>query len=75
MSLAELALSAQHPVRKKGLPVLGEMSWGSHCCHFFQTQRDLLETLLPYFKVGLEAIHPGKPGPQGARGARHAIER
>jgi DNA-binding CsgD family transcriptional regulator len=41
--------------RKTGLPVLGEMSWGSHCCHFFQTRRDLLDTLLPYFKVGLEA--------------------
>ena len=31
------------------------MPWGSHCCHFFQTRQDLLETLLPYFKVGLEA--------------------
>jgi DNA-binding CsgD family transcriptional regulator len=43
------------PFRKTGLPILGEMSWGSHCCHFFETRRDLLDTLLPYFKVGLEA--------------------
>jgi len=24
--------------RKTGLGVLGEMAWGSHCCHFYQTR-------------------------------------
>src|SRR5712692_7627884 len=42
-------------LRKTGLEVLGYMPWGTHCCHFFQTQKDLLETLLPFFQVGLEA--------------------
>jgi DNA-binding CsgD family transcriptional regulator len=42
-------------LRKTGLAVLGEMPWGTHCCHFFQTQTDLLETLIPYFQVGLKA--------------------
>jgi DNA-binding CsgD family transcriptional regulator len=42
------------PFRKTGLAVLGEMAWGSHCCHFYQTPRDLLDTTVPYFKVGLE---------------------
>src|SRR5712691_12806540 len=41
-------------LRKTGLGVLGDIPWGTHCCHFYQTQRDLLETLIPYFKAGLE---------------------
>jgi DNA-binding CsgD family transcriptional regulator len=42
-------------LRKTGLDALGYMPWGTHCCHFFQTQKDLLETLIPFFQVGLEA--------------------
>src|SRR5882762_2459536 len=30
------------------------MPWGTHFCHFYETKRDLLETLLPYFRTGLE---------------------
>jgi hypothetical protein len=36
------------PLRDTGLDVVGVMPWGSHCCHFFRTQQDLLETLVPY---------------------------
>src|SRR5438445_8102174 len=42
-------------LRKTGLGVLGDMPWGTHCCHFYQTQKELLETLVPYFKAGLES--------------------
>jgi hypothetical protein len=49
------------PFTKTGLAVLGEMPWGSHCCHFFQTRQDLLETLLPYFRVELEARELCRP--------------
>ncbi len=42
-------------LRKTGLEVLGYMPWGTHCCHFFQTQNDLLETVIPFFQSGLEA--------------------
>jgi DNA-binding CsgD family transcriptional regulator len=38
-----------------GLGVLGDMPWGTHCCHFYQTQKELLETLVPYFKAGLKS--------------------
>jgi C4-dicarboxylate-specific signal transduction histidine kinase len=31
------------------------MPWGTHFCHFYETTDDLLETLLPFFKVGLES--------------------
>lgn len=39
--------------RKTGLEILGDMPWGTHCCHFFQTRKDLVDTLIPFFKVGL----------------------
>lgn len=42
------------PLRKTGISVLGDLAWGTHFCHFFETKDDLLETLLPYFKAGLE---------------------
>jgi DNA-binding CsgD family transcriptional regulator len=35
--------------------ILGEMPWGSHLCLFYETKRDLLDTLVPYFKTGLES--------------------
>ena len=33
---------------------LGEVPWGSHVCQFFQNGCDLRDTLVPYFKAGLE---------------------
>ena len=30
------------------------MSWGTHFCHFYDTKGDLLETVVPYFRAGLE---------------------
>jgi hypothetical protein len=28
--------------------------WGTHFCQFYQTKEDLMDTLVPYFKAGLE---------------------
>lgn len=33
---------------------LGDVSWGTHGCLFYDTKDDLLETVVPYFKGGLE---------------------
>src|SRR5437868_12634954 len=41
-------------MRKTGLDVVGDMPWGTHFCVFYETQADLLETLVPYCKAGLE---------------------
>ncbi len=41
--------------RKTGLNVLGDISWGTHVCLFYETKEDLLATLVPYFKAGLES--------------------
>ena len=37
-----------------GLQSLGELPWGSHICQFFAHGCDLRDTLIPYFKAGLE---------------------
>ena len=42
-------------LRNTGIEPVGEMPWGTHFCHFYETKDDLLETLLSFFKVGLEA--------------------
>jgi len=42
-------------LRNTGIEPVGETPWGTHFCHFYETRDDLLETLLPFFKAGLEA--------------------
>jgi PAS domain S-box-containing protein len=41
-------------LRKTGISVVGDVPWGTHFCNFFETKEDLLDTLIPYFKTGLE---------------------
>jgi PAS domain S-box-containing protein len=41
--------------RKSGISVVGDVPWGTHFCHFYETKQDLLDTLVPYFKAGLES--------------------
>jgi PAS domain S-box-containing protein len=42
-------------LRKSGISIVGDMPWGTHFCHFYETKQDLLDTLVPYFKAGLES--------------------
>jgi DNA-binding CsgD family transcriptional regulator len=42
-------------LRKTGVSILGDLPWGSHLCLFHETKQDLLDTLVPYFKAGLES--------------------
>jgi MEDS: MEthanogen/methylotroph, DcmR Sensory domain/GAF domain len=41
-------------LRPTGIDVVGSKPWGTHFCHFYETRQDLLDTLVPYFKAGLE---------------------
>jgi DNA-binding CsgD family transcriptional regulator len=46
--------------------VLGEIPWGSHICVFYETEEDLLDTVIPFLKTGLESNElclwaPSKP--------------
>jgi len=40
--------------RQTGIDVIGAVPWGTHLCLFYETKQDLLDILVPYFKVGLE---------------------
>ena len=42
-------------LRKTGIKVVGEVPWGTHFCCFYETKEDLLDSLVPYFKAGLES--------------------
>jgi MEDS: MEthanogen/methylotroph, DcmR Sensory domain len=42
-------------LRTTGIEPVGEMPWATHFCHFYETTDDLLETLLAFFKAGLES--------------------
>jgi two-component system sensor kinase FixL len=41
-------------LRKTGISFLGDIPWGTHFCHFYETKEDLLTILVPYFVAGLE---------------------
>jgi C4-dicarboxylate-specific signal transduction histidine kinase len=42
-------------MRHTGVDVVGDMSWGTHFCVFYDTKADLLETLVPYCRAGLQS--------------------
>lgn len=42
-------------LRDIGIDIIGKAPWGTHFCQFYQTREDLIDTLVPYFKAGLEA--------------------
>lgn len=42
-------------LRKTGISIVADAPWGTHFCHFYDTKQDLLDTLVPYFKAGLES--------------------
>ena len=41
-------------LRKTGISVVGDIPWGTHFCHFYETEKDLLDILIPYLATGLE---------------------
>ncbi len=42
-------------LRNTGVNILGDMPWGSHVCVFYQSSDDLLDTVIPFLKTGLES--------------------
>ncbi|MBN1307303.1 MAG: MEDS domain-containing protein [Chitinispirillaceae bacterium] len=44
-----------NPARQSGIEAVGPLPWGSHFCQFYDTTEDLIDTLVPYFRAGLEA--------------------
>ncbi|HUC86335.1 MAG TPA: MEDS domain-containing protein, partial [Candidatus Acidoferrales bacterium] len=46
--------SMASPLRPTGISFIGDLPWGAHFCHFYETRADMLDILVPYFKAGLE---------------------
>ena len=42
-------------IRNTGIEIVGSVPWGTHFCQFYQTPQDLLDTLVPFLKAGLES--------------------
>jgi signal transduction histidine kinase len=42
-----------------GIPAIGKAPWGTHFCHFFNGRQDLLDFLVPFYRVGLEKNEAG----------------
>jgi DNA-binding NarL/FixJ family response regulator len=42
-------------LRNTGISIVGQVPWGTHLCCFYETKQDLLNTVVPYFKAGLES--------------------
>ena len=40
--------------RSSGIDCIGSVPWGTHICHFYKSKSDLIDILVPYFKMGLE---------------------
>jgi excisionase family DNA binding protein len=40
--------------RSSGIDCVGSVPWGAHICQFYQSKRDLVDILVPYFRAGLE---------------------
>lgn len=36
-----------------GISCCGDLRWGSHFCHLYETKADLIDTLVPFFAAGL----------------------
>jgi DNA-binding CsgD family transcriptional regulator len=47
-------MAANTKLRRTGLSVLGDVPWGTHLCVFYETKQDLLDTVVPYFRAGLQ---------------------
>ena len=41
-------------LRHTGIVVQGKIPWGTHLCLFHETKQDLLDTMFPFFRAGLE---------------------
>jgi signal transduction histidine kinase len=42
-------------LRPSGLSTVGSVPWGAHFCQFYDEQEDLVDSLVPFFKAGLDS--------------------
>jgi DNA-binding CsgD family transcriptional regulator len=47
-------VSSNDALRQTGIGILSGIPWGTHLCLFHETKQDFLDTMVPYFRAGLE---------------------
>ncbi len=52
---ASAVTPASSKLRESGIEAVGKVPWGTHFCQFYQGSQDLVDVLVPYFKVGLQS--------------------
>ncbi|WP_242342039.1 MEDS domain-containing protein [Anaeromyxobacter terrae] len=65
-----------HASTDSGIDGLGRLRWGSHVCHFYRTERELEDVLVPFLRRGLEQGERCvwvTAAPLGADAARRAL--
>ena len=50
-----LSEDAPKALRKFGIDIVGAVPWGTHLCQLYQTKKDLIDILVPYFAAGLRS--------------------
>lgn len=46
--------SMEEEMRELGIDIIDRVPWGTHLCLFYQSKEELIDVMVPYFKVGLE---------------------
>ncbi len=64
-------------LRETRLDTLGPAPWGAHFCLLYESEQDLIDVLVPYFKAGLEnnELCVWITGPLSRKEAREALKR
>jgi PAS domain S-box-containing protein len=65
-------------LRKSGIDIVGNISWGSRLCLFYQDAQELLEILVPFVRAGLinnELCLWVTSEPLGEKAARQALKK
>ena len=47
-------LTEEPRLRRTGIGAVGDVPWGTHFFLFYEANQDLIETVVPYFRAGLE---------------------
>ncbi len=48
------ASKTEKKIRKSGVDIIGDVSWGARICLFYRDAEELVDILVPYFKAGLK---------------------
>jgi two-component sensor histidine kinase len=56
LTLGELGVGSIDMIQQadSGIEAIGSIPWGTHFCQFYETPEDMIDTIVPYFKAGID---------------------